>query len=70
MTPSKFDLVRACLREGPSTSPEVAAELGISVRQASAFLSNLYRRHQAEKIGRVPGHARQAAYIYQLIERG
>ena len=45
--------VRECLAEGPTTSSEVAATLGLSIRNACARLRHLEAQRQAVRIGMV-----------------
>jgi len=66
---TKFDQVRACLREGPTTSGEVAATTGLSVKNACARLRDLEARGQAKRIGLVRGSQGRSAVLYMETKR-
>lgn len=52
---NRFEQIRECLREGPTTSPEVAASTGMSQKHACARLLQLETRGEVRRIGRI-GH--------------
>lgn len=61
----KGDQVRAILREGPTTSKELADTLGWQFPRAAAWMTELKRRGETEIVGNV-GTGRRRAYIYAL----
>ena len=56
------------LRDGPGTSGEISAELGIPLRQASAVLSTLYRqgriKRSASRVRNQLDPFRRTSYVY------
>lgn len=69
--------VLAVLKEGPSTSTEIAAETGLSVKHCSAYLIALEQRGIIRRTAKVRpepcvtcGHRSQAANLYTLVAAG
>ncbi len=50
---SRMEAVRVCLREGATTSSEVAASTGLSIKNACARLRYLESAHYCRRIGKI-----------------
>ena len=67
---------RDCLKDGPCTAPELAAELGITLRQANARLQALARKGAAYRTDRAvircgatgPGRGRYP-HLWELVDK-
>ncbi|MGV8863252.1 MAG: hypothetical protein ACOH2T_19060 [Pseudomonas sp.] len=60
--------IREILREGPATSIDVAMEMGISVRLASAHLSWMFHKNQEVTRSVFHREGLSRAYLYVMKE--
>jgi predicted ArsR family transcriptional regulator len=65
--PSIQERVRECLREGPTTAPEVAATVQIPVRNAHARLQILEKQGRARRIGEIRGARNHRTILFQGV---